>query len=76
VYHYSGRERFTRYGLARLMGELLGLPTDHLSPDPGPPTGAPRPYDCQLVTTKLEATGLAAPTTPLRDGLRAVLLAA
>jgi len=74
IYHYSSADYTTRYAVARLMAEVLHLPADHLTPDAGPPPGAPRPRDVRLNTAKLTATGLAAPCTPLRDALAAVLL--
>ena len=81
VYNYSSDDRITRYGLVQLFAELLGVPLAHVTRNPGAPPGAPRPYDCQLSTTKLKSAlgpdgeSLFAPTTPLVEGLRSVLLA-
>ena len=63
----------TRWQLVGLCGELLGLPTGHIRRLEGAPPGARRPYDCMLNCEKLGATGLAAPHTPLREALAAVL---
>ena len=77
VWHYSSADCTTRWRLCALFAELLGAaPAGHLSRLEGEPPGARRPYDCQLRTEKLRATGLAAPCTPLREGLAAVLAGA
>jgi dTDP-4-dehydrorhamnose reductase len=73
VYNYSAHERFTRYTLTQHFGRLLGVPIDHVTRDPKAPPGAPRPYDCELVTAKLEALGLAAPPTPFDAACREIL---
>jgi dTDP-4-dehydrorhamnose reductase len=72
VFNYSAPERFTRYGLVQYFGKLLSVPTDHIARDPSPPKGAPRPYDCQLDTGKLNALGLAAQPTPFDVACRAI----
>jgi len=55
------------------MGEVLGLPTDHLTPDTTPPSGAPRPKNCELDISDLEKLGIGR-QTPFRQGLQQVLL--
>lgn len=54
--HFSSKERdaarggrpFTKYSIVRMIGEILGKPTDNLTPDPEPPAGgAARPKDCE-----------------------------
>lgn len=76
VWHYSSADCTTRWKLCQLFGELLSAPTGHILRLEGMPPGAPRPFDCLLSTGKLDATGLAAPCTPLREGLTAVLVGA
>lgn len=74
IFHYSSAHSITRWGLCELFSQMLGgLPLEHIKRLEGAPPGAPRPYDCLLDCTKLAATGLAAPHTPLEEGLRAVL---
>lgn len=73
IYHYSSDDCTTRYKLALLFGELLGVPTAHITGDAAPPPGAPRPHDAKLDCTKLRSLGLAAPCTSLRDALLHVL---
>lgn len=76
VWHYSSAERFTRFGLVRLFGELEQLPIDHVTRLDGMPPGARRPYDCQLDCRKLEATGWAAPHADFRAAVVGILKAA
>jgi dTDP-4-dehydrorhamnose reductase len=76
IWHYSSQDTTTRWQLVQLFGELLSAPVGHISRLEGMPPGAPRPYDCLLSTDKLQATGLAAPCTPLREALVAVLTGA
>lgn len=52
IWHCAcGGETFTKYTIAKLMGEVMGVSTTHLSSDPSPPTvssdhgPAPQPLD-------------------------------
>lgn len=54
LYHLSGAEALTKYEMACTIGDLFNLDHDHLSPENNPPTGAPRPEDCQLDISRLE----------------------
>ena len=76
VWHCSSSERFTRFGLVQLYGELLGLPINHVTRLQGEPPGAKRPYDCALTTLKLEAAGFAAPHRDFRTAVLEILRAA
>mmetsp|Transcript_27874 Transcript_27874/g.88988 ORF Transcript_27874/g.88988 Transcript_27874/m.88988 type:complete len:307 (+) Transcript_27874:48-968(+) len=72
VFHFANNEvQFTKFTIAALIGEVLGVPTGHLTSDPNAPQGALRPRDTQLDTSALEALGLMPPLTPLREGLLA-----
>ena len=73
IYHYSSRERFTRFSLVAFFGRLLSCDVSHVEKLEGMPPGAPRPFDCALDQRKLEALGLAAPHTPFEQACRAVL---
>ena len=73
VYHFSSRERFTRWTLVAEFARLLGRSTSHVTRLDGPPPGAPRPRDCMLSCDRLAAAGLAAPCTPFAEGAAAVL---
>lgn len=52
--HFSGSEAITKYEMARMIGEACGLNADHLTPDPDPPAGAPRPHNSQLDNSLIE----------------------
>lgn len=73
IFNYSSNVITTRYKLVLLFGEILGLPTDHITRLEGEPPGARRPYDCKLDTTKLDKTGLAAPHTEFRSALEDII---
>jgi hypothetical protein len=73
IYHYGSNDKFTRYKLCVTIGGLLGLPTGHVTGDPAPPPGAPRPHDAFLHSGKLAAAGLAAPCVPFEEGMRLLL---
>lgn len=73
VWHYSGAQRFTRYELVRVFGQMLGRSIENVARVEGAPPGAPRPYDCQLDTSKLDATGWAAPHADFKTAVRAII---
>lgn len=58
VYHWSGDERLTKYEMALAIAKIWGIDASHISPDPSEPAGAPRPRDCQLDCSALEALGI------------------
>ncbi|KNC47629.1 methionine adenosyltransferase 2 subunit beta [Thecamonas trahens ATCC 50062] len=78
--HFSGSEQTTKYKVALLMLDILGLAESHIAliaPNPNPPPGAPRPQNAQLSCARLlallNAADLADLSTPLIDGLTAAL---
>jgi nucleoside-diphosphate-sugar epimerase len=73
IFNYSSNVRVTRWALVQLFGKILSCDISHITKLDGPPPGAPRPYDCQLLTTKLEKLGLAAHHTPFEIALKASL---
>ena len=73
IYHWCGSECLTKYEMALIMGEILNVPTAHLTPDPNPPAGAPRPQDCRLDTSALTTVGISH-QTPFREALKRILL--
>ena len=75
TFHCSAEEPFTKYGMALVMAEAMGLDAALLYPDPGPPRGARRPLNAHLDNTRLRRLGFRA-YTPFREGIRAVLAAA
>ena len=72
VYHLAGAEQYTKFGMARVIAEVLGISAQNVVADPNPPAGAPRPQDCRLDASRLAALGF---TLRIRfaDGLRAAL---
>jgi dTDP-4-dehydrorhamnose reductase len=72
IYHWSGSEPFTKYGMTRVMAKTVGFDTSRLVPDPDPPAGAPRPKDAHLDTAALEALGIGR-RTPFAAAVAAVL---
>lgn len=72
VYQWSGNTALTRYQLALLVGEIVGLDTGHLQPDANPAMAEPRPYNCQLDKSRLQELGITGDET-LRSQLERVL---
>lgn len=72
VFQFAGAEALTKYGMARAMAETLGLDAALVSPDPAPPSGAPRPRDCRLDGSRLRALGFA-PELAFRAGAEAAV---
>jgi dTDP-4-dehydrorhamnose reductase len=72
VFHASGNEPHTKYTLGLLMARILGVDAEALRPDDAPTSGAPRPRDAHLDTSRLDALGITA-RTPLEPALREIL---
>ncbi|MDF7801673.1 SDR family oxidoreductase [Pontiellaceae bacterium B1224] len=53
IYHLSGAEALTKYDMACIIGDVLHIDHSHLSPDPEPPAGAPRPKNSELDISRL-----------------------
>lgn len=73
IWHYSGREPFTKYTMALAMAEEFGMSADHLTGVKEPSPGAVRPYDCHLDSTTTEEI---IPVTyiPFKEGIKTVLV--
>lgn len=72
IYHFASGEKFTKYGMALVIAEVLGADASLITPDPNPPAGAPRPKDCRLDASRLAALGFV-PRIRLVDGVREAL---
>ncbi|XP_065182046.1 methionine adenosyltransferase 2 subunit beta-like [Sycon ciliatum] len=73
TYHWAGNEMLTKYDMAIAMADEFGLETGHLVADTAADTSAvPRPHDCQLDCSAIEALGMGA-RTPFRRGISAAL---
>ena len=74
IFHCTASERTTKYRLALMMAEILGVPSEHLVADSEPPAGAPRPQNTQLDASSLwAAVGRKVEFTPLREGMAKAL---
>jgi S-adenosylmethionine synthetase len=66
ILHFSSKTPYTRYQIAEILAEILGLPTDGLEEwDPSKEVqegSTHRPYNTQLDTSKLEELGIDAGT--------------
>ncbi len=58
IFHWSGNEEFTKYTMAKVMGEILHVDVSKIDPNNEPTAGAPRPKDCQLDCSKIEKMGI------------------
>ncbi|XP_077984035.1 methionine adenosyltransferase 2 subunit beta-like [Glandiceps talaboti] len=73
IFHWSANEVMTKYTMAKTMTEVFDLPSDHLVADREPPTGTPRPHNCQLDRSKLEGIGVTTKDTPFAEGIKEAL---
>ena len=48
----------TKYDMCIQMAEIFGLPTSHIVPDRTPSSGAVRPYNAHLDSSRVEALGI------------------
>lgn len=73
IFHWSGKECFTKYGMCKAMCEVFNLQNAHIASVKTPPQGsAKRPYDANLHRGKLE--GLIDPVdTPFSKGIKQCL---
>ena len=62
----------TKYDMSLVMADLFDLPSSHIVADTKPSTGAPRPFDCHLDSSRLEDLG-ATERTPFKEAVKEVL---
>ena len=72
IWHYSGKEPFTKYTMALAMAEVFGLSGNHLTGVNEPSPGAVRPYDCHLDSSATEKIVQVA-YIPFKEGIKTVL---
>ena len=72
IYHFASGEQLTKYGMAKVIAEELGVDVALVQPDPNPPSGAPRPKDCRLDASRLASLGFV-PRIRFVDGVREAL---
>ncbi|KAJ3318559.1 hypothetical protein HDV06_000388 [Boothiomyces sp. JEL0866] len=60
IYHFSAKQRMTKYQMCQVFSEILKTNIGHLKPNAEPPKDpvATRPVDVQLSTKKLESLGV------------------
>jgi len=72
IYHWSADEAMTKYEMARVMAQCVGLRDEQIIPDKNPPSGAPRPHNSQLDTTRLRALGISK-LTPFKEAIHMIM---
>lgn len=72
ILQWSADEAMSKYTMGKAMAEVLGLPTDNLVPSTGTPQGAPRPRDCRLDCSELDALCIGQ-RTPFRQAIASTL---
>ncbi|PRX98293.1 SDR family oxidoreductase [Paraburkholderia sp. BL25I1N1] len=73
IVQWSGDEPMNKYEIALRLAEALQLDA-HLTPQPVPTDSTPRPHNCHLASTRLEALGIGR-RTPFDTAIRQVLAA-
>ncbi len=72
THHWSGDEAMTKYAIALKLAERLDFDPSFIVAQATPLDSTPRPYDCHLDSTSLEALGIGK-RTPFEQGLDHVL---
>ena len=72
IFQWSGDENMTKYDMACAMAAAFGISTDHIQPDKTASTGAKRPYNSQLDSSRLEQLGIGK-RTKFAEGIKIVL---
>lgn len=73
IWHFSGKETFTKHKMALVMAEIFGLSKEHLVPVNEPSPGPLRPYDCKLESSATEKALPNISYISYRDGIKAAL---
>jgi len=76
IWHWSGKEAMSKYLMVCQMAEIFGLPHSHLTPNPNPPSGTPRPHNTALSCSELESMmedGGASMCTSFKQGIKQCL---
>lgn len=70
IYHFSGQDKTTKYGMTLTIGKVLGMKTDNIVPFQNPPAGEEaRPRDSHLSMDKILNEGLP-PPIPFEERIR------
>lgn len=76
IWHWSSTEAMSKYSMACHMAEIFDLPHSHLTANPNPPTGTPRPHNTALECSRLETMmqdGGASMRTPFKQAIKRCL---
>ncbi|KAI1455237.1 NAD(P)-binding protein [Annulohypoxylon moriforme] len=61
ILQFSSEDKFTKYEICKLFGEIMGLPITAIEPNAegnDPNASVQRPYDCHLSTKRLKELGI------------------
>ncbi|XP_065058686.1 methionine adenosyltransferase 2 subunit beta-like [Rhopilema esculentum] len=58
IWHWRSDDKLTKYQMVKIMGEIFGLSTQHITADNNPSPGAKRPFDCEFDCSDLERIGI------------------
>jgi len=58
ICHWSGNEPYTKFTMAQVICDILGIPKDNITGRDTPSAGAPRPRNTHLDCTLLESLGI------------------
>lgn len=72
IFLLSGPRAYTKYEMLMTMAKVLGIEASFARPDASPPRGAPRPKDCRMDTSLIEALGYK-PSLAFETGIGAAL---
>ena len=63
IFHWSGDECYTKYGMMKVMADLYKLPIDHIEPvKTANSASAARPFDAHLDNSRLLEIGVGSNT--------------
>ncbi len=72
IFQWSGAEPYTKYEMALVMAEVMGIQADAVHPVNVPSGGTKRPQDCHLDCSALEQLGIGL-QTPFKRKIRELL---
>ena len=72
IFHWSGNEAMTKYDMAKIFADYLNFDEARLTPVNSAPTGAPRPKNSQLDSSRLRSIGIER-YTPFKDAIPIIL---
>ncbi|KPM35404.1 hypothetical protein AK830_g11158 [Neonectria ditissima] len=73
ILHFTSEDKFTKYEICQVFGEIMGLSTTALEPNTegnDPRASVQRPYDCHLSTRALKELGIDVSTQDFVDWWR------